>query len=67
MDIIINKNVNKEEVLLYFMKNDGSSFCMLNYYNQEKHIMFLSNLNVNIENRGKGLGSNMINNAILHA
>ena len=67
MDILVNKNVHKDEVLLYFMKNDGSAFCMLNYYKQEKHIMFLSNLNVNIESRGKGLGSCMMNNAILYA
>lgn len=67
MDIIVNKNVDDEEVLLYFMKNDGSAFCMLNFYKQENHVMFLSNLNVNADMRRKGLGAYMIKNAILYA
>ena len=57
MELLINKNESEGDIQLSIMeKEDGSAFCMLNYYEKEKHSMFFSNFCVNKDNRNKGMG-----------
>lgn len=64
---ILNENESEEKILLSVMEEHGISFCMLSYYEQEKHIMFLSNLNVSKKFRRKGYGNDILNYAIKYA
>ena len=56
MELLINKNESEGDIQLSIMDNYGRSFCMLNYYEKEKHSMFFSNFCVNKDNRNKGIG-----------
>ena len=67
MELLINKNETDGDIQLSIMNKYGSAFCMLNYYENEKHAMFFSNFCINKESRGCGLGSIMINEVMKYA
>ena len=67
MELLINKNETDGDIQLSIMDSYGRAFCMLNYYEKEKHAMFFSNFCVNEENRSCGLGSIMINYVMKYA
>ena len=67
MELLINKNETDGDIQLSIMNKCGSAFCMLNYYENEKHAMFFSNFCINKESRGCGLGSIMINEVMKYA
>ena len=46
------------------MEEDGISFCMLSFYEKEKHIMYLSNLNIAENFREEGRGNDILKFAI---
>lgn len=61
---IENTNKSDGNVISYIMEANGISFCMLSYYEREKHIMNLSNLNVCDKFRKKGYGNEILKFAI---
>ena len=67
MELLINKNETEGDIQLSIMDSYGRAFCMLNYYENEKHAMFFSNFCVNEDNRSCGLGSIMINEVMKYA
>ena len=67
MELLINKNETDGDIQLSIMDSYGRAFCMLNYYEKEKHAMFFSNFCVNEDNRSCGLGSIMINEVMKYA
>lgn len=67
MELLINKNQTDGDIQLSIMNKYGSAFCMLNYYEKEKHNMFFSNFCVNEGNRRCGLGRMMINSVMQYA
>ena len=67
MELLINKNETYGDIQLSIMDSYGRAFCMLNYYENEKHAMFFSNFCVNEGNRSCGLGSIMINEVMKYA
>lgn len=64
MKILINKNSSEENIAIYMMESSGAAFCMLSYYEAEKHSMYLSNLNVDIDKRKKGYGKSILDYVI---
>lgn len=64
MKYIINRNTSEENTLVYIMEEHGISFCMLSFYEKEKHIMYLSNLNVAENYREEGHGNDILKFAI---
>lgn len=60
IEFIINKHSSGNHVIEYFMEKNGIAFCMLNYYENEKHIMYLSNLNIEEEHRQNGYGDDVL-------
>ena len=67
MELLINKNETDGDIQLSIMDSYGRAFCMLNYYENEKHSMFFSNFCVNKESRGYGLGGIMIDSVVQYA
>ena len=67
MKLLINKNESEGDIQLAIMDSYGRVFCMLNYFENEKHAMFFSNFCVNEGNRSCGLGSIMINEVMKYA
>lgn len=67
MELLINKNETDGDIQLSIMDSYGRAFCMLNYYENEKHAMFFSNFCVNKESRGYGFGGIMIDSVMQYA
>lgn len=64
---IINEHTSEENTLMYIMEEHGISFCMLSFYEKEKHLMCLSNLNVAENYREEGRGNDILGFAIKRA
>lgn len=64
---IVNTNNSEGIILSYIMGEKGISFCMISYYEKEKHIMTLSNLNVADKFRNEGQGNDILDFAIHYA
>ena len=60
MKIITNTNTSEDNVLVYCMEEHGYAFCELSYYENERHSMFLSNLNVEEQYRRMGMATELI-------
>ena len=68
MKYIINTDNSKDNITsVYIMEERGKSFCMLSYYEREKHIMSFSNLDVSNNFRNMGYGDDLLNFAIEYA
>ena len=67
MKVLVNKNNSEENITIYLMEEHGYAFCMLTYYEVEKHRMYLSNLNVKEDRRRDGYGGKMLDYAIEYA
>lgn len=57
MKIIKNIEKGNDDVIIYIMEKHGYAFCELSYYKNEKHNMFLSNLNVLKDQRHKKIAT----------
>ena len=60
MKILTNINTSESNVLVYCMESHGYAFCELSYYENERHSMFLSNLNVDEHHRRTGMATELI-------
>lgn len=60
MKTITNINSDNNDVSIYIMEEHGNAFCELTYYENERHNMFLSNLNVSEHERRKGMATELL-------